>query len=337
MMIENFLSHPITQNCSDIHIASGSFPIVRIDGDIQPIPNYPILTAQEVAAMLDSLMNENQKKTFLENLELDFAIYSNNNQRFRANAFHTINGPSISLRKIATKIKNMEELNLPQTVRNLTNLRKGLILLVGAAGTGKSTTIASMIDQINATYARHIITIEDPIEFVHHDKKSLISQREVGVDTLSFDNALRSALREDPDVIMIGEMRDLETIRFALTAAETGHLVFATLHTNSASQTINRIIDIFPGEDKLLARAMLSTSLSAIISQRLLKKKGGGRCAAHEVLIATTAIRNLIREDKIPQIDSMISLGHKDGMVLMSDSVKELITKGIVDADANLA
>ena len=268
-----------------------------------------------------------------QNLELDFSVTSQSGTRFRANAFFTINGPAISLRKISSKIKTIAELEIPESISRLASFGKGLILLVGSAGTGKSTTIAALLDQINNNYSRHIITIEDPIEFIHQDKKSLISQREVGFNTLSFDNALRSALRQDPDVIMVGEMRDVETIRFALTAAETGHLVFATLHTNSASQTINRIVDIFPGEDKLLARAMLSTSLSAIISQKLLKKVGGGRIAAHEILLATPAIRNLIREDKIPQIDSMISLGRKDGMCLMKESIKELFAKGLISQE----
>jgi len=307
--------------------------MMRIDGDILPIPDAKIFTAIEVDQMLNLVMSEKQKKLYKENLELDFVINSKNGLRFRANAFHTIAGPAISLRRVSSKIKTMEELGLPEAIRNLTSLRKGLVILVGAAGTGKSTTIASMIDWINSNYLRHIITIEDPIEFVHQNKKSLISQREVGINTLSFDNALRSALREDPDVIMVGEMRDAQTVRFALTAAETGHLVFTTLHTNSAAQTINRIIDIFPEEDKLLARAMLSTSLSAVISQRLLKQKNGGRSAAREILIATPAIRNLIRENKVPQMDSMISLGQNSGMILMKDSIKDLFDRGIIDEE----
>lgn len=329
-MIENFFNYAKVNNCSDIHIAAGSAPMVRIDGDMLAIPNCPIFTAKEIEQILDSIMTEKQKQKLRDNLELDFALYSQGGIRFRANAFFTINGPAISLRRIASEIKTIAELNIPEIAHNLISHNKGLILLVGAAGTGKTTTIAALLDEINSKYARHIITIEDPVEFVHKNKKSLISQREVGINTLNFSNALRSALREDPDVIVIGEMRDIETIRFALTAAETGHLVFATLHTNSASQTINRIIDIFPREDKLLARAMLSTSLRAVISQKLLKKKTGGRCAAFEILISTPAIRNLIREDQIPQIDSMISLGKKDSMCSMKDSIRELMEKDII-------
>jgi twitching motility protein PilT len=332
-MIENFFNYAKAHNCSDIHIAAGSTPMVRIDGDIMAIPNCPIFTVKEIQQILDSIMTEKQKEKFEENLDLDFALYSQGGIRFRANAFFTINGPAVSFRRIASEIKTIDELNIPAVTKNLSSYNKGLILLVGAAGTGKTTTIAAMLDEINSNYARHIITIEDPVEFVHKTKKSLISQREVGINTLSFANALRSALREDPDVIMIGEMRDVETIRFALTAAETGHLIFATLHTNSASQTINRIIDIFPGEDKLLARAMLSTSLRAVISQKLLKKKTGGRCAAYEVLVTTPAIRNLIREDQIPQIDSMISLGRKDGMCSMKDSIAMLLEQGVISAE----
>lgn len=333
-MIESFLNYAKQHNCSDIHIASDSVAMVRLDGDILPIPNCPVLTKSQVLEMLSSIMTEKQKKKFEENLEVDFAITSKNSQRFRVNAFHTVAGAAISLRMVSGKISTVEDLNLPQSIINLASHNKGLVLLVGSVGSGKSTTIAALIDYINTNYSCHIITIEDPVEFIHKDKKSLISQREIGLSTLTFDNALRSALRQDPDVIMIGEMRDVETIRFALTAAETGHLVFATLHTNSASQTINRIIDIFPQADKFLARTMLSTSLKAIVSQRLIKKVGGGRCAAHEILISTSAIRNLIREDQIHQIDSMISLGRKEGMCLMEESIKDLVAKGVVSADS---
>jgi twitching motility protein PilT len=329
-MIEDFFNYAIQHNCSDIHLAAGSLPMVRLDGDILPIPNYQILAAEQVAKILDVIMVDHQKKIYQEKLETDFAITSSGGVRFRVNAFHAMNGPAISLRRISATITPLSELGLPPAISKLIALYKGLILLVGVSGSGKSTTIASMIDAINSEDSRHIITIEDPIEFVHPNKKSLVSQREIGTDTLSFDNALRSALREDPDVIMVGEMRDAETVRFVLTAAETGHLVFATLHTSSAAQTINRIIDIFPPEDKLLARTMLSTSLAAIISQKLLKKKDGGRCAAREILLATPAIRNLIRENNIPQIDSMILMGKNDGMVLMKDSIKNLAVKGLI-------
>ncbi len=320
-------------NCSDIHIASGYAPMVRIDGEMMTIPNFSVLSSEQVAKLLEALMSESQRKKFDETLEMDFSVQVEDGLRFRANAYHTIDGPAASFRYIASEIKSLASLDVPEVIKSFTDLKKGLVLVVGPTGSGKSTTIAALVDQINANYTKHIISIEDPVEFVHYNKKSLISQREVGINTFSFQNALRAALREDPDVIVVGEMRDLETTRLVLTAAETGHLVFATLHTNSASQSINRIIDIFPSEDKMLARSMLSTSLKAIVSQRLVKKKGGGRHAAYEILLANSSVRNLIREDKIPQINSIIELNKKSGMCLMKDSIAELRNREIISPE----
>lgn len=329
-MIEKILEYSQKQGCSDVHITSGSVPMIRVDGDIKEIPNAPILTSQQVSNMLDEVMTDGQKQTYKKELELDFAIQISDSLRFRVNVFHTINGAAAVFREIPAVIKTLDELDTPEIIRNLCASRKGLILMVGPTGSGKSTTSAAFLDYINDTYAHHIITIEDPVEFVHKNKKSLVNQREVGVNTKSFANALRSALREDPDVILVGELRDIETIELALTAAETGHLVIGTLHTNSASQTINRIIDVFPPQDKPLVRTMLSTSIKAVISQRLIKRDGGGRVAAYEVMVSNTSIRNMIREDKIPQINSVIELGRKQGMLLMKDSINDLLSQNII-------
>lgn len=307
--------------------------MIRVDGDMLVIPNAPAFTDKQVLEMLYSLMSDLQKKIYNERLELDFSVQIAGNIRFRVNAFRTINGPAAVFREIPTEIKTLSTLHAPEIVRELAHYKKGLVLVVGPTGSGKSTTLAGLIEHINSRYTHHIITIEDPVEFIHKNNKSLINQREVGSSTLSFANALRSALREDPNVILVGEMRDIETIHLALTAAETGHLVLATLHTGSASQTISRIIDVFPSEDKPVVRTMLSNSIKAIVSQRLLKKNGGGRCAAYEIMLTNASIRNLIREDKIPQINSIIELSKKSGMCLMKDSVNDLLLKSIISQE----
>ncbi len=329
-MIEKILTYAKKQGCSDVHITTGSSPMLRIDGEMMAIPNTPNLTNAQVLEMLYSVMNEIQKKIYEEKWELDFSIQVGADLRFRVNAFKTIYGAAAVFREIPSEIRSLSALHAPEIVRSLANASKGLVLVVGPTGSGKSTTLAALIDQINTIHSKHIITIEDPVEFIHKNKKSLINQREVGNSTLSFANALKSALREDPDVILVGELRDVETIQLALTAAETGHLVLGTLHTSSSAQTINRIIDVFPSKDKAVVRTMLSTSIKAVVSQRLLKKNGGGRVAAYEVMIANSSIRNLIREDKTPQINSIIELSKKNGMCLMKDSITDLLNKGAI-------
>ncbi len=339
--VEKILSYAKKQNCSDVHISTGAAPMIRIDGEMVAVPGSSPLSESQVLEMIHSVLSDAQKKTYEEKLELDFAIQIGDDLRFRVNAFRTISGPAAVFREIPSGIRTLSDLHTPEAVRELSNLRKGLVLVVGPTGSGKSTTLAALIDHINTNKSMHIITIEDPVEFVHKNKKSLINQREVGSSTWSFASALRSALREDPDVILVGELRDIETIQLALTAAETGHLVLGTLHTSSAAQTINRIIDVFPSEDKEVIRSMLSTSIKAVVSQRLLKKEGGGRCAVYEVMIANVSIRNLIREDKIPQINSIMELGKKAGMCTMKDSIAELLSKGFISKetaeDASLA
>ena len=331
--LENFIEYVVKHKASDLHLSAGNYPITRIDGELSQIPNTKIIESVELFEMLDSIMNELQRNTYKEEFELDFAMKSKFNNRFRVNVFNTINGPAAVFREIPSESITLLEISAPAVVSELCKLHQGLVLVVGPAGSGKSTTLAAMINHINTNYKRHIITIEDPVEFTYKSNLSLINQREVGFNTESFPIALRSALREDPNVIMVGEMRDLETIHLALTAAETGHLVMATLHTKSAAQSINRIIDVFPAADKDLVRSMVASSLKAVISQRLVKKENGGRTAIYEVMIANTSIKNLIREDKVQQINSMIEIGKKQGMVTSKDSILDLFNRKVISKE----
>jgi pilus retraction protein PilT len=288
-----------------------------------------------VHSLVYDIMNDHQRKELEENLEVDFSFEVPNLARFRVNAFHQNRGVAAVFRTIPSLVLSLDELGAPEIFRQISEYPRGLVLVTGPTGSGKSTTLAAMVDYINESFHHHILTIEDPIEFVHENKRCLINQREVHRDTLGFSNALRSALREDPDIVLVGEMRDLETIRLALTAAETGHLVFGTLHTSSAAKTIDRIIDVFPGAEKDMVRSMLSESLRAVISQTLLKRVGGGRVAAHEIMIGIPAIRNLIREDKIAQMYSVIQTGMIHGMQTMDQCLKQMVARGLVtQADA---
>ena len=329
--LQKLIDYSIASKASDLHLSSGHTPFVRVDGELVPVPEMPPLSDDLAMEMIGSMMYDHQKKIYQDTMECDLSIPIPDGSRLRVNAFRAVNGPATVLRLIPAESMSLDQIMVPKVVHSLCRLHKGLVLVVGPTGSGKSTTLSAMISSINENHNRHIITIEDPIEFIYKSKKSLINQREVGADTLSFANALKSALREDPNVILVGEMRDLETIRLALTASETGHLVFATLHTNSASETVNRIIDVFPPDDKQLIRSMLSVSLKAVISQRLIKKEGGGRVAAYEVLLANNAIRNLIREDRVSQINSIIEISKKYGMVTIKDSILELIEKGLIN------
>jgi len=333
MEITDLLVAAHKNKASDLHLSTGNPPILRIHGDIMPI-EMPPLDANQAKQMIYAIMTEQQRSEYERDMELDFSVAFADQMRFRVNAYHTISGPAAVFRTIPTKILSLEDLKAPEILRRLCHLHKGLVLVTGPTGSGKSTTLAAMIHYINHHFKRHILTVEDPVEFVHPSAKSLISQREVGASTRSFARALKSALREDPDVILVGELRDLETIRLALTAAETGHLVLATLHTSSAAKSIDRIIDVFPADDKEMVRTMLSVSLEAVIAQVLLKRADGtGRIAAHEIMVATPAIRNLMRENKIPQIASMIQMGGKAGMITMRDAINQLFTHGLISAD----
>lgn len=330
MEITELLVFAQKNNASDLHLSTESPPILRLHGDMIPM-KMPPLTAEAIKRMLYSIMTEQQRTDYERDLELDFAISFSQEMRFRVNAFNTTRGPAAVLRSIPTKVLTLEQLGAPPVLAELTNLSKGLVLVTGPTGSGKSTTLAAMVNHINENHEKHILTIEDPVEFVHHSKKSLVNHREVGSSTNSFARALKSALREDPDVILVGELRDLETIQLAMTAAETGHLVFGTLHTSSAPKTVDRIIDVFPANDKEMIRAMLSVSLEAVITQGLLKRADGqGRVAVHEIMLGTPAIRNLIRENKIPQITSMMQTGSKLGMRTMKDSVTALLHQGVI-------
>jgi twitching motility protein PilT len=329
MDITELLAFSVQHEASDLHLSTGSPPLIRVDGDVRKL-NIPAFDAKDVNALVYDIMNDRQRKEYEEKLEVDFSFEVPNLARFRVNAFNQNRGPAAVFRTIPSTILSLDDLGCPDIFRDISDTPRGLVLVTGPTGSGKSTTLAAMVDYINDSKNDHILTIEDPIEFVHENKMCLINQREVHRDTLSFEAALRSALREDPDVILVGEMRDLETIRLAMTAAETGHLVFGTLHTTSAPKTIDRIIDVFPAAEKAMVRSMLSESLRAVISQTLIKKVGGGRVAAHEIMIGTPAIRNLIREDKIAQMYSSIQTGMSNGMQTMDQCLQNLVSRGII-------
>lgn len=329
MDITELLAFSAKQGASDLHLSAGLPPMIRVDGDVRRI-NLPALDDKQVRELIYAIMNDKQRVEFEQALETDFSFEAPGVARFRVNAFNQYRGPGAVFRTIPSQIQSMEDLGMGNVFRRIAEVSRGLVLVTGPTGSGKSTTQAAMIDYLNNHRHHHILTIEDPIEFLHESRKCLINQREVHRDTRSFATALRSALREDPDVILVGEMRDLETIRLALTAAETGHLVFGTLHTNSAAKTIDRVVDVFPGDEKSMVRSMLSESLQAVISQTLIKKIGGGRVAAHEIMLGTSAIRNLIREDKIAQMYSSIQTGGSLGMQTLDMSLKDLVSKGLI-------
>ena len=329
MDIAQLLTFAVKQGASDMHLSAGLEPMIRVDGDVKRI-NLPAMDHKQVHDMIYDIMNDKQRKDYDEFWETDFSFEIPGLARFRVNAFNHNRGAGAVFRTIPSKILSLEDLKAPGIFKDIAETPRGIVLVTGPTGSGKSTTLAAIVNHINENDYGHILTIEDPIEFVHESKKCLINQREVHRDTLGFNEALRSALREDPDVILVGEMRDLETIRLALCAAETGHLVFGTLHTSSAAKTVDRIVDVFPAAEKEMVRAMLSESLRAVISQTLLKKNGGGRVAAHEIMIGTPAIRNLIREAKIAQMYSAIQTGQKDGMQTLDQNLKELVRKGLV-------
>ena len=333
MDITELLAFSAKQGASDLHLSAGLPPMIRVDGDVRRI-NLPALDHKQVHELIYDIMNDKQRKDFEEFLETDFSFEVPGVARFRVNAFNQNRGAGAVFRTIPSKVLTMDDLGMGDVFRKITDVPRGLVLVTGPTGSGKSTTLAAMIDYLNNNKHHHILTIEDPIEFVHESKKCLVNQREVHRDTLGFSHALRSALREDPDVILVGEMRDLETIRLALTAAETGHLVFGTLHTTSAAKTIDRVVDVFPAEEKSMVRSMLSESLQAVISQALLKKIGGGRVAAHEIMIGTPAIRNLIREDKVAQMYSSIQTGGSLGMQTRDMCLKNLLASGLISRDS---
>ncbi len=334
MDISELLAFSVKNNASDLHLSSGLPPMIRVHGDVRRI-NLPPLEHKEVHDLIYDIMNDAQRKAYEETLECDFSFAIPGLARFRVNAFNQERGPAAVMRTIPSKILTLEQLNAPKIFAELALKPRGLVLVTGPTGSGKSTTLAGMVNHLNENEYGHILTVEDPIEFVHESKKCLINQREVGPHTMSFSNALRSALREDPDAILVGELRDLETIRLALTAAETGHLVFGTLHTSSAAKTIDRIIDVFPGEEKEMVRAMLSESLQAVISQTLLKTKdGSSRVAAHEIMLGTPAIRNLIREAKVAQMYSAIQTGSGIGMQTLDQNLTDLVRRNVISMGA---
>jgi twitching motility protein PilT len=329
MDIAELLAFSVKNKASDLHLSADLPPMIRVDGDVRRI-NVPPLDNKTVQSMLYDIMSDKQRKDFEEFLETDFSFEIPGLARFRVNVFNHNRGVGGVFRTIPSTILSLEELGAPPIFKRIAEYPRGIVLVTGPTGSGKSTTLAAMLDYKNNNEFGHILTIEDPIEFVHQSKKCLVNQREIGRDSLGFAEALRSALREDPDVILVGEMRDPETIGLALTAAETGHMVFGTLHTSSAAKTIDRIIDVFPAAEKEMVRSMLSESLRAVISQTLLKKVGGGRVAAHEIMICTPAIRNLIRENKVPQMYSAIQTGQNVGMQTLDQCLQELVRKGLV-------
>ena len=329
MDIAELLAFAVKNKASDLHLSSALPPMIRVDGDLRRL-NLPALDNQQLTELLYSTMSDHQRRDFEANLEVDYSYAVPGLARFRVNCFHQDRGVGGAFRTIPVAVWTLEDIGAPSSFKDIINVPRGLVLVTGPTGSGKSTTLAAMIDHINTTIAGHILTIEDPIEFVHTSRKCLINQREVHRDTHGFNQALRSALREDPDIILVGEMRDIETIRLALTAAETGHLVFATLHTSSAAKTIDRIIDVFPAGEKSMVRSMLSESLRAVIAQTLMKRIGGGRIAAHEIMLATPAIRNLIREDKVAQMYSAIQTGQNVGMHTLDQYLEGLVSRGIV-------
>jgi twitching motility protein PilT len=331
MDITELLAFSVKNKASDMHLSAGLPPMIRVDGDIRRI-NIPSLDHKGVHALIYDIMNDKQRRDYEEFLETDFSFELPGVARFRVNAFNQERGAAAVFRTIPSVVLSLEDLKAPKFFEELCKKPRGMVLVTGPTGSGKSTTLAAMINHINYNDYAHILTVEDPIEFVHESQKSLINQREVHRDTHGFNEALRSALREDPDIILVGEMRDLETIRLAMTAAETGHLVFGTLHTTSAAKTIDRIIDVFPAAEKEMIRSMLSESLQAVISQTLMKKIGGGRIAAHEIMVGTPAIRNLIREAKVAQMYSAIQTGRRDGMQTLDQNLKEFVDKGLVTA-----
>ena len=329
MEITQLLAFAVEQGASDCHLSAAEPPMVRIHGDLKKL-DHPPLTKEDVHTMVYDIMSDNQRRTFEETHEIDFSFEMGQLARFRVNVFMQRRGEGAVFRTIPTKILTLEQLGMPPILRQLCDKEKGLVLVTGPTGSGKSTTLAGMIDFLNNSFEGHILTVEDPIEFVHESKKCLVNQRELGPHTYSFAAALRAALREDPDIILVGEMRDLETIQLALTAAETGHLVFGTLHTSSAPKTVDRIIDVFPPNQQSQIRAQFAESIEAVITQTLLKKKGGGRVAALEILTGTTAVRNLIREGKIHQIPGTMQVSQKDGMQTMDMALVDLVARGIV-------
>ena len=333
MQITDLLAFGVKNKASDLHLSAGLPPMIRVHGDIRRI-NLPEMSSEEVGQMITSVMNDQQRKLYQQNMETDFAFELPNVARFRVNAFTSNRGPAAVFRTVPSTVLTLEDLKAPRIFQKIADHPRGLVLVTGPTGSGKSTTLAAMINYINDTQPSHILTIEDPIEFVHQSKKALVNQRELHQHTHSFANALRSALREDPDVILIGEMRDPETISLALTAAETGHLVFGTLHTTGAAKTVDRIVDVFPAGEKEMVRSMLSESLRAVISQTLLKTRdGNGRVAAHEILISTPAVRNLIRENKIAQINSTLQTGQTHGMQTLDQSLQALVRQGVSSPD----